>query len=98
MTWRYDVTTIARMTMIAIVIGIVSARPAAPARASARMVSSVAYADDEMLSEAKIARPVTGPSRSSSSRSVGMRLPKRISRALLATLPAGLDDSSDAAA
>ena len=85
----------ARMAMIAMVSGIVNASPAAPASASARIVSSVAYADDEMLSDAKIARPVTLVSRSSDSRSVGIRLPKRISRTTLMARPPGPLGSSE---
>jgi len=48
----------------AIVIGIVSVKTPAPASTRTRMISSVAYADDEMLSEAKTASPLKMFSRS----------------------------------
>ena len=48
----------ASTTTIPTVIGMVSASAPAPARTSTRMISSVAYAEDEMLSDAKIERPV----------------------------------------
>src|SRR3954452_10393413 len=56
--------TTARTTHTAIAIGIVSASAAVPAIARTRIASSVAYADDEMLSDAMIARPVFTESRS----------------------------------
>ena len=41
------------------------------------MISSVAYADEEMLSEAKMASPLRMPTRSSASSSDAMRRPTR---------------------
>ncbi len=83
----YERTTIARTTQIAIVIGIVSASADTPASASTRIVSSVAYAEDEMLSEAKIARPVTLETRSSPSSSVRRRRPNNTPRMRSVTRP-----------
>ena len=51
--------------MMASVIGRVSAAIVPrPARRSTRMISSVAYAEDEMLSDAKTASPLALPIRS----------------------------------
>ena len=64
--------------MIASVIGKVRAAIVPrPASRSTRMISSVAYAEEEMLSEAKTASPFALPMRSCSSRLVGIRAPKR---------------------
>jgi hypothetical protein len=72
----------ARTTQITSVIGSVSARAPIPARTNTRMISSEAYADEEMLSEAKIARPGSFPTRSSPSSNVarGRPMSARLSR------------------
>src|SRR5260221_8846213 len=58
MTRDSERMTTARTTHTASAIGIVSASAAVPASARTRIASSVAYADEEMLSEAMIASPV----------------------------------------
>ena len=68
-------------TQTASAIGIVSASAALPASARTRMASSVAYADEEMLSEAMIARPVLIESRSPASCSEVSRSPRSTRRA-----------------
>ena len=55
MTCSCERTTTARTATIASAIGIVSDSAATPASASTRIASSVAYADDEMLSDARMA-------------------------------------------
>src|SRR5437867_2576625 len=81
MTRDSERMTTARTTHTAIAIGIVSASAAVPANsARTRIASSVAYAEDEMLSEAMIARPVFTESRSLVSSSEASRAPKRIRR------------------
>src|SRR6266576_1924326 len=69
MTRDSERMTTARTTQTAMAIGIVSARAAEPAIARTRIASSVAYAEDEMLSDAKIASPVFLESRSPASSS-----------------------------
>ena len=82
--------TTARTTQTAMAIGIVSARAAEPAIARTRIASSVAYAEDEMLSDAKIASPVFLESRSPASSSDVSRAPNRMRRAPSATRPSRL--------
>ena len=79
--------TTARTMHTAIAIGIVSVSAAAPASASTRMASSVAYAEDEMLSEAMIASPVVFDRRSLSSDSDVSRLPMSTLRMPCVTRP-----------
>jgi hypothetical protein len=59
-----------------------------------RMISSVAYADDEMLSDAKTARPLKIPTRSWISRSLGIGRPTRTRRTRFQTTPLPVDACS----
>ena len=81
MTRDSESTTTARTMHTAIAIGIVSVSAARPAKASTRIASSVAYADEEMLSEAMIARPVFTERRSCISCSEARRAPNSTRRA-----------------
>ena len=77
MTRDSESTTIASTKTTASAIGIVSTSAPVPAIARMRIASSVAYAEEEMLSEARIGRPVSTPMRSSASASECRRLPIR---------------------
>src|SRR5689334_14293251 len=74
--WRYDRIRNAKTTSNAIVLGTTIASAATPtAGISTRRISSVAYADDERLSDANTASAVGLPSRSCASRSVASGRP-----------------------
>ncbi len=81
MTRDSERMTTARTTHTASAIGIVSASAAVPASARTRIASSVAYADEEMLSEAMIASPVFLERRSLPSCSELRRAPMSTRRA-----------------
>jgi hypothetical protein len=75
--------------MMTSVIGSVRASAPIPARTRTRMISSVAYADEEMLSEANTARPVTVFTRSWGSSHVasGRPISDRFSRSNTRLMP-----------
>src|SRR5713101_7335264 len=82
MTRDSERMTTARTTHTASAMGMVSASAPTPASARMRIASSVAYADEEMLSEAMIARPVFFERRSPASASEVSRAPRRTRRAV----------------
>src|SRR5438105_5567710 len=88
MTRDSDRITTARTTHTASAMGIVSTSAPAPASARTRIASSVAYAEDEMLSEAMMARPVFFDRRSSASCSEVRRSPMSARRTLWYQRPA----------
>ena len=63
---------------MATAIGNARLSAAAPASMRIRRISSVAYATEDSASDAKIARPVRGPSRSCAACAVAMGVPRRI--------------------
>ena len=80
MTCDWESTTIQRTPTTAIAIGMVKTNAPMPASARTRMASSVAYAEEEMLSEPRMARPVTTERRSDPSASLSRRSPTRTRR------------------
>ena len=83
MVWRYDRMSTASTASIATVMGTTSENAAIPtAGTRTRRISSVAYAEDDRLSDAKTASAVGLPSRSSSSCSLcnGAPSSRRLSR------------------
>src|SRR3954449_10167294 len=89
-TWRYDRDTTARSTVMAIDTWIDRNSALAPPSRRTRMISSVAYADELIASELKIARALVFDSRSPISSSVDSGRPKTTARARLRNRPVGV--------
>jgi hypothetical protein len=89
-TCRYDTDTTARRTVIAIDTWIDRNSALAPATRSTRRISSVAYAEELIASELKIARAFVLLSRSPISSSVDSGRPKTTARTLAMNRPVGV--------
>src|SRR5205807_6009138 len=95
--WRYERIRKPRTTSRAIVTGTTSANAATPTYGTrCRRISSVAYADDDRLSEAKTASAVGLPRRSCSSCSVSSGGPSSLLLARYDRLSGGSSDGEKA--